>query len=74
MSTAIQKAVEACGSQSELARRIGKKQGHVWYWLHSGRAAPDVCQAIERATDGVVTAAELRPDVFGPPSPDDAAA
>lgn len=67
MNSAIRKAVEACGSQSELARRMndGTKQGHVWYWLKTGRVPAERCSAIEVATEHQVTRKELRPDVFG---------
>lgn len=66
MDDAIRKAVEVCGSQSELARRIGVKQGHIWYWLHRGKKAPpEFCRAIEIATGSAVSIHDLRPDVFG---------
>jgi DNA-binding transcriptional regulator YdaS (Cro superfamily) len=61
---AIQKAVEVCGSQSELGRRVGVAQGHVWYWLKTGKVSPLKAKDVERATQGAVTAEELRPDVF----------
>ncbi|TQE95221.1 MAG: helix-turn-helix domain-containing protein [Spiribacter salinus] len=68
MHEAIMKAVQVCGSQSELARRIGVKQAHVWYWIHRGRKAPpEHCRAIETATGGVVSVYDLRPDVFEAP-------
>jgi DNA-binding transcriptional regulator YdaS (Cro superfamily) len=61
---AIQKAVDLCGSQSELGRRVGVAQGHVWYWLKTGKVSPLKAKDVERATGGQVTAEELRPDVF----------
>lgn len=66
----IQKAVEHCGSQAELARRIGGKarQGHVWKWLNAQRVSAEVAVQIERATSGVVTRHALRPDLFGLPA------
>lgn len=72
MMNAIDKAVAVCGSQGKLARRIGKKQPQVSYWVRQGRCSPEVCRSIEAATGGEVTVYELRPDVFGPP-PDAAA-
>lgn len=66
---ALQRAIDLVpGGQSGLARCIGVKQGHVWYWLNrrSGQAPADVCRLIEAATGGRVTRYELRPDVFGP--------
>lgn len=67
MSTiALKRAIALVGSQSELARRIGKKQAHVWNWLHRDNCvAADSVIAIESATEGKVTRHDLRPDVFG---------
>ena len=66
MSTlALQKAIQIAGTQTELARRIGKTQAHVWNWLHRDHRVPaDVAARIEAATDGQVKKEELRPDVF----------
>ncbi len=73
----LQRAISFCGSQAELARRIGGtiKQPHVWGWLHRGaRQVPaEHCAAIERATAGAVSRYELRPDVFGPAPEQEAA-
>jgi DNA-binding transcriptional regulator YdaS (Cro superfamily) len=64
--SALEKAVEIAGSQAELARRLGKKQAHIWNWLHRDKQVPAECVlAIESATDGAVTRYDLRPDVFG---------
>lgn len=70
--TALEKAVEVVGSQAELARRIGKKQAHIWNWLNRDKQLPaEVVLAIEGATEGRVTRHELRPDIFGPaPKPE----
>ena len=62
--SALKKAVEVCGSQSELARRLGLRQGHVWHWLKVGRVPPERCKPIESATGGLVSRRDLRPDVF----------
>lgn len=63
---ALEKAITICGSQSELARRIGGKvrTGHIHYWLRN-RVPADRCVDIEQATGGKVSRAMLRPDVFG---------
>ena len=66
----VKRAVEICGSQSELARRIGGRvrQGHIWKWINYTRVIPaERAIQIERATEGRVSRYELRPDVFGPP-------
>jgi DNA-binding transcriptional regulator YdaS (Cro superfamily) len=62
----LEKAIQICGSQSELARRIGGKvrTGHIHYWLRN-RVPSERCVAIEQATEGRVTRHDLRPDVFG---------
>lgn len=63
---ALRKAIEIAGSQAELARRIGKRQGHVWAWLNrDGRVPAEVCRLIEQATG--VPRHELRPDIFDAP-------
>lgn len=63
----LEKAVKVCGSQSELARRIGGKvrTGHIYHWLRANVPA-ERCADIEAATNGKVTRYQLRPDVFGP--------
>lgn len=64
-TTALEKAVELLGSQAELARKIGKKQAHIWNWLHRDRRVPaDMAMKIEHATDGQVTRHDLRPDLY----------
>jgi len=60
------KAISITGSQSELARRIGVRQGTLWKWLRKGVAPAEHIVAIERATNGKISRYELRPDVFGP--------
>lgn len=66
----IEAAVAVAGSQSELARRIGVRQGYVWRWLRANKVPAERVLAIEAATHGAVTRHDLRPDVFGPaPAP-----
>ena len=61
---AIEKAIRACdGSQIELARRLGKKQAHVWNWLHRDKRVPaNMVLKIEEVTG--VSRYELRPDIY----------
>ncbi len=61
---ALRLAVSICKSQHNLAKRIGKKQGHIWAWLNKSKIPSEMCAAVEKATDGKVTKKELRPDVF----------
>lgn len=60
---ALLAAIEHAGSQSALARLLGKSQPHIHKWLHSPNSlAPEHCAAIERVTAGAITRKELRPD------------
>lgn len=68
--TPIERAVEICGSQRLLAEAAGVTPSFVSQWVTEARPVPATkCQKIEAATNGAVTKAELRPDVFGA-SPD----
>lgn len=70
---ALKRAIEILGSQSALAAACNDpvvRQGHVYYWLNSSKSGlpPRYCQAVAKATaakGSEVSAAELRPDVFG---------
>lgn len=73
---ALNRAVELCGSQRELARRLAVRmkdpkisQAHVWKWIQKGQAPAEVCRAIEAEVEGKVTRYKLRPDVYGPRAP-----
>ena len=63
----IIKAIEAFGgSQTEFAAALGVTKGAVTNWIAgTARVDPKNCRAIEALTDGAVTAADIRPDVFG---------
>ena len=57
-------AFEVCGSQAELARRLGATTPQVSEWAKGDRPIPlHRCEDIEAATDGAVTCEQLRPDV-----------
>ncbi|HTE16034.1 MAG TPA: YdaS family helix-turn-helix protein [Burkholderiales bacterium] len=62
---ALLRAVEICGSQSELARRIGGtcKPQNVSYWVKHG-LAPEAAIPIEKAVDMAVTRYELAPKIY----------
>lgn len=51
-SEALAKACRVVGGQSALASLIGGKvkQGHVFYWLDTGRIPAQHCPTIERET------------------------
>lgn len=60
---ALLRAVKIAGSQAELARRVGKKQAHVWNWINRDKKVPaDMVLAIEAATG--VPRNDLRPDIY----------
>ncbi|MBU2763345.1 transcriptional regulator [Acidithiobacillus caldus] len=62
---ALLRAIHLFGSQARLARALGVVPMAVTNWKKRGVPiawAPE----IERATNGLVTRAELRPDIFGP--------
>ena len=59
----VTEAAKICGSLAELARRIGVTKAAVWQWENETKVPAERCIDIERATDGVVTCEELRPDL-----------
>lgn len=64
MKSAIQKAVEAVGSQSELARRVGVTPQRVGQWVKCGRVPAEQVLKIEFACAATVSRFELRPDIY----------
>jgi DNA-binding transcriptional regulator YdaS (Cro superfamily) len=65
MKSPLEKAIDAVGSQAELAKALGVKPQHVWNWLHRDNKVPaEQVIAIETATEGKVSRHELRPDLY----------
>jgi DNA-binding transcriptional regulator YdaS (Cro superfamily) len=62
----IEKAIGILGSQAKLAEACGVKQPSIWQAKDTGRCSAELAMAIEKATDGQVTAHELRPDLPWP--------
>lgn len=63
---AVIRAVEALKTNAALALAVGVKPASVSHWKTGLRLVPPkYVRAIERATNGVVSRHELRPDVFG---------
>lgn len=61
---AIRKACEAVGGQAEMSRKLCVSSPTVNQWVMGVRPIPaERCPAIEKATGGVVTCEDLRPDV-----------
>ena len=65
MQNLIQQSIEIIGSQSALARACDVSQVAVHKWMLGGGVSPSSALAIERATDGKITAAQLLPNIFG---------
>lgn len=63
MNEAIQRAVEIVGSQKRLAEACGVSQPAVHKWLNGGLVSPEKVIAIVNATNGVVKAHQIRPDL-----------
>lgn len=65
MGSALVRAIEVVGGQTQLARLLGVKQANVWHWLNKADRVPgEYVLAIETATGGQVTRHELRPDLY----------
>lgn len=63
MKSAISLAASLVGGQAELARLLGVSSQAVNQWMMGTRPVPvKRCVDIERATNGVVTRKDLRPD------------
>lgn len=58
----INKAIEAAGGTSALAKDIGASPQQVSNWRTRG-VPVEFCPSIERATAGAVRCEDLRPDV-----------
>ena len=61
---AFQAAVDFFGSQGKMARKMGINPMTVSQWKRNGMPAKRAVE-IERLTGGLVTRAELLPDIFG---------
>ena len=61
---ALQRVIDIVGSQSQLAREIGVKQAHIYYWLtHAAVVPAEHCPAIERLVKRAVCCEDLNPRV-----------
>lgn len=66
---ALDKVIEAAGSQQKLASLIGGVQTRVSEWRRRGQVPADAVLAVCEAVAFAVTPHELRPDIY--PHPDD---
>ena len=61
-----EKLFEKFATQTGIAKAIGVSQTTVSYWVNGvERPSAKSAIAIERATNGAVTRAEIRADIFG---------
>lgn len=64
--SAIERAIGYFGSQQALAEAMGVYQSYVSKLKRGDGMVPaERCRQIEELTNGAVTRAELRPDIFG---------
>ena len=57
--------IEKNGGQTAFAAKLGVSQGLVWQWMNGKtRITAERAIQIESATEGAVTRAELRPDLY----------
>jgi len=55
-------------TQAKFAAQLGVTSGMVSHWLRGReRITAERAKQIERVTSGAVSAADLRPDIFGEP-------
>ncbi len=69
MKKSLEKAIQIAGSQTRLAKRVGKEQGHVWDWLNkrAGKVPAELVCDVAKATGWKVTPHSLRPDIYRHP-------
>lgn len=61
--SAIERAVEIIGGQTETAKDFGLKQGHVWHWVNTNKQAPaKYITRISELTNGEVSVNDLLAD------------
>jgi DNA-binding transcriptional regulator YdaS (Cro superfamily) len=61
--SAIEKAVQLIGGQTETAKIFGLKQGHVWHWINTNKQAPaKYIPRISELTNGEVSVNDLLAD------------
>lgn len=58
------KIIEVFGSQRALAARLGVTPMAVTQWKNRGRIPAEWCRAIVDASEGEITLADVRPDLY----------
>lgn len=72
-TASIERAIDLAGSEAKLAAKVGCSQVAINKAKHRGSVSAEMALSIERATGGVVTASELRPDLWPEREPEKAA-
>ncbi|MDP2410390.1 MAG: YdaS family helix-turn-helix protein [Pseudolabrys sp.] len=60
----IERAIRRAGSEAKLAKLIGCSQVAINKAKHRNRVSGEMAVAIDRAFDGEISKADLRPDLF----------
>ena len=60
----MERAISFAGSEAKLGVLTGYSQNAIWYAKRNGRVSAELAIAIDRVTSGVISKAEMRPDVF----------
>jgi DNA-binding transcriptional regulator YdaS (Cro superfamily) len=60
---ALKRAIKASGGVTVFAKRLGNSRELVYQWLRSGGVPLSRIRDVVKASNGAVTARELRPDV-----------
>lgn len=61
----ITRAIAIAGSEAKLGKAAGVSQNAIWQAKRRGRVSAELAVKIERATGGLVSRSDLRPDIFG---------
>lgn len=69
MNRPIDKIVRHYGSQAALAQAMGVVPSFVHKMLTTGRIPAERCRQLEYLTGGLLSAEQMRPDVFMPYRP-----
>lgn len=64
-NSALSRAIEIVGSQKILAEKLGVTQQIISYWLKHNKFPAEHVSDAEKATGGIITRHQLRPDLFG---------
>jgi DNA-binding transcriptional regulator YdaS (Cro superfamily) len=65
---ALNRAIKLFPTQEAFAAALGVKSPSISEWRTRKQVPVERCVAIEAITNGAITRAELRPDIFGKPT------